>query len=258
MEVWVRSFRTSAKMFRLAARSSLTRALLAAPASSGAAAVATKTGPLYAAAIVDSTTVVRREFAAEAAPKSKLPPPLPLYGLEGRYATALYYAAGAKEKLATIEQELANIGEMIGTDAEFTNFLKDPSIARASKAVILKEVLTKLKASTDTVQFFVTLAENGRLPETGKIITAFQEITRNYRGEVKATITSAEPLSDSETAAAKKALAKLVEQGKTVLVDVKVDPSIIGGLIVDVGDKYIDLSLKTRVKQLENIIKTSL
>eukprot|EP00898_Chlorokybus_atmophyticus_P000083 jgi/Chlat1/1075/Chrsp110S01569 len=200
----------------------------------------------------------RRSYATdEVIPKKEhsLPLPLRLFGLEGRYATALYYAAGDKNNLNAVESDLLSLAELAKSNETFRDFLKDPSVPKQDKAKAIVKLLDSLKLNPVTVQFFGTLAEHGRLPQTLKVIEAFEDILRAYRGEVKAVVTSADPLTDQELNEVKSALGDYVEKGQTIKLQTKVNREIIGGLVVDVGDKHIDLSLATRVRVLEQSLR---
>ncbi len=122
------------------------------------------------------------------------------------------------------------------------------------------------------------MAANGRLPITDKIINAYYDILRAFRGEMKAVVTSPDVgpqivsivlgprydlqsrpqvLTEAELSEIKGALSGLVEKGQTISIEQKTDPSIIAGFVVDIGDKHLDLSLATRVKSLENALSAA-
>ena len=93
-----------------------------------------------------------------------------------------------------------------------------------------------------------TLAGNARLVEFDKIVTTFGQLMKAKRGQVEATIISAEPLSKAQTDAVEKAMmAQMGAEGKTVMLTTKVDPSILGGLQVQIGDKFLDLSVSSKI-----------
>ena len=105
-----------------------------------------------------------------------------------------------------------------------------------------------------TKNFFAVMAENGRLGEVEAVIDAFASIQRAAKGEVYAEITVADELSAAQKKSLEKSLSSFVEKGSKVSVEYKVDPSILGGLVVDVGDKHINMSILARVQQLQNLI----
>ena len=178
--------------------------------------------------------------------------PLKLYGVSGRYATALFQASSKKGNLQQVEGDLATL-VAARKDAAFSAFLDDPT-NKATKTKELVGLMKDLKVSETTANLMHVMAENGRLPFTEKVAEDFQSLMMASRGEVPATITSAEPLTKEELADVKAALGKMVKKGEKLNIDVKVNPEIIGGLIVDIGDKHIDLCIHTRIKKVEQML----
>ncbi|XP_058506032.1 ATP synthase subunit O, mitochondrial [Solea solea] len=194
-----------------------------------------------------STSVIR--------PVSKLvKPPIQVYGVEGRYATALFSAASKQNKLDQVEQELGKVSTMI-KDPKISSIVMNPHVKRNMKQKALGDALTKAKALPITINFINVLADNGRLPLTGDVITAFGKMMSAHRGEVICSVTTAQPLDAASLAELKVALKGFLQKGETIQLDTKSDPSILGGMIVSIGDKYVDMSTKTKIQKLTKLIK---
>ncbi|XP_052171632.1 ATP synthase subunit O, mitochondrial-like [Diospyros lotus] len=101
----------------------------------------------------------------------------------------------------------------------------------------------------------VVLAENGRLRNIETIAKRFTELTMAHRGEVKATITTVIPLPAEEEKELKETLQNIIGHGKKVKLEQKIDPNIIGGIVVEFGQKVFDMSIKTRARQMERFLR---
>eukprot|EP00884_Botryococcus_braunii_P023585 jgi/Botrbrau1/9910/Bobra.0012s0011.1 len=175
-------------------------------------------------------------------------------GLQGRYAIALYGASSKANNLSSVEKDLKAVAALAERSEAFRFFLKDPTIPKKQKSTDLDAFLSDLKVTETTKSFFDVLIENNRLTEFSKINSVFETLLADARGQVTATITTAEPLDASSVEELKKDLRGVLDKGQTLLVNQVVDPAIIGGIIVDIGDKHLDLSILSRVKQLERLI----
>ncbi|KAM8733291.1 ATP synthase peripheral stalk subunit OSCP, mitochondrial [Acanthopagrus schlegelii] len=194
-----------------------------------------------------STSVVR--------PVSKLvKPPIQVYGVEGRYATALFSAASKQKKLDQVEQELGKVSTLI-KDPKLASIVMNPHVKRSIKQKTFGDALTKAKASPMTINLINVLADNGRLPLTGDVITAFGKMMSAHRGEVLCSVTTAQPLDAASLSELKVALNGFLQKGETIKLETKSDPSILGGMIVSIGDKYVDMSTKTKIQKLTKLIK---
>ncbi|CAN9514902.1 unnamed protein product [Ophioblennius macclurei] len=196
-----------------------------------------------------STTVIR--------PVSKLvKPPIQVYGVEGRYATALFSAASKQNKLDQVEKELGKVTAMI-KDPKMSGLLLNPHIKRNLKQKAFTDALTKAKASPITINLINVLADNGRLSLTPDVISAFGKMMSAHRGEVLCSVTTAQPLDEANLSDLKVALKGFLQKGETIQLETKTDPAILGGMIVSIGDKYVDMSTKTKIQKLTKLIKDS-
>ncbi|XP_068122159.1 ATP synthase subunit O, mitochondrial [Hyperolius riggenbachi] len=181
-------------------------------------------------------------------------PPIQVFGLEGRYATALYSAASKEKKLDQVEKEM-NRMTVLFKDPKISGVIVNPHIKKALKQKTITDLVTKEKFSPLTANFVNLLAENGRLRSTADIISAFAKIMSAHRGEVLCSVTTASPLDEASLTELKAALNGFLAKGEVLQLETKTDPSILGGMIVSVGDKYADMSTKTKIQKLTKIMK---
>nr|AIX97512.1 mitochondrial oligomycin sensitivity conferral protein [Ceratosolen solmsi] len=174
-------------------------------------------------------------------------PPIQVFGLNGRYATALYSAASKQKSLDTVEKDLLKFQQLLKTDKKLIEFIKDPSIKRKVKSDILHQ--TKFNFNPATINFLKLLAENGRLASATQIVNIFKIIMAASRGEVVCEVITASPLDGDNKSKLEKALKSYLKKGQTIVLTTKIDPSIIGGLIISIGDKYVDMSVASKLKK---------
>lgn len=111
-------------------------------------------------------------------------PPIQIFGIDGRYATALYSAASKQKTLEAVEKDLVKFQSTLKTDTRLKEFIINPIIKRQLKAEALKTIATKVSLSPQTSNLLQVLAENGRLQNLENIISAFKAIMSAHRGEV--------------------------------------------------------------------------
>lgn len=185
-----------------------------------------------------------RSFADAAAAHR---PVLELNGLAARYANATYVAASKAKILDKVESELAALAASAKKSVSFSQFLENPLISRDAKT---KAVESFDKVSPTTRNLLVTLAGNARLSELPKVASTFSQLMKAKRGEVDAKIISAEPLDKNMLKTVQAAMQSQVPKGKTVLIEAVTDPSIVGGLQVQIGDQFLDLSIKSKIDEI--------
>merc|ERR1711959_247375 len=179
--------------------------------------------------------------------------PVTLHGLDGRYATSLWKVASEKGDLAKVEKDLGGFKSHMGSEA-VQQLLSNPSIPKNSKIDAVQALMEKSGYTESTKNFFAIVAENGRLQETGAIIEKFEELQRAAKGEMYAEVTVADELTDKQKKSLQKSLNGFIAKGPKLSMSVKVKPEILGGLIVDVGDKHINMSILARIQQLQQVI----
>nr|BAE41073.1 unnamed protein product [Mus musculus] len=197
-----------------------------------------------------STSVVR--------PFAKLVrPPVQVYGIEGRYATALYSAASKEKKLDQVEKELLRVGQLL-KDPKVSLAVLNPYIKRTVKVKSLNDITKREKFSPLTANLMNLLAENGRLGNTQGIISAFSTIMSVHRGEVPCTVTTASPLDDAVLSELKTVLKSFLSPNQILKLEIETDPSIMGGMIVRIGEKYVDMSAKSKIQKLSKAMREML
>ena len=174
-------------------------------------------------------------------------PVLELNGLAARYANATYVAASKANILEKVEAELNSLAASASKSPKFAHFLENPLISRDSKT---KAVESLDKVSTTTRNLLVTMAGNARLNELTKVASTFQQLMKAKRGEVDAKIISAEPLDKAMLNTVQAAMQSQVPKGKTVIIEAVTDPTIVGGLQVQIGDQFLDLSIKSKIDEI--------
>ena len=174
-------------------------------------------------------------------------------GLAERYATALFELAEDDKALAALENDVGRFATMHDQSDDLQAFIRSPIYTAEEQVRGIQAVLEKAGIGGLAGNFFKVIAQNRRLFAAPAIIAAFRRLLAEKRGEVTAEVTSAEPLSEAHVAAIKEALKASL--GKDVTLDTRVDPSLIGGLIVKVGSRMIDSSLKTKLNALKLAMK---
>ncbi|XP_077588992.1 ATP synthase peripheral stalk subunit OSCP, mitochondrial [Stigmatopora nigra] len=199
-----------------------------------------------------------RQFSTSVArPVTKLiKPPIQVYGVEGRYATALFSAASKQKNLDQVEKELAKVTALI-KDPKLSSVVMNPHVKRSLKQKTFHDALTKAKVSPITFNLINVLSDNGRLPLTGDVINAFGKMMSAHRGEVICSVTTAQPLDQASLAELKVALNGFLQKGETIKLETKSDSSILGGMIVSIGDRYVDMSTKTKIQKLTKLMRES-
>ena len=174
-------------------------------------------------------------------------------GLAGRYATALYDLADNGKVIDDVAADLSALGRMIDESDDLRRLVQSPVISREDQTRAIG-ALVKTSGMQDLTQKFVgTVAQNRRLFVLRQMITAFHAYLAERRGQATAEVTSALELSEKHLSALNDALKSAM--GTSVSVETKVDPNLLGGLVVKVGSRMIDTSLRTKLSQLRLAMK---
>jgi F-type H+-transporting ATPase subunit delta len=174
-------------------------------------------------------------------------------GLATRYAAALFELAEDKHQLDAVAGDLAALAQMIIDSADLKRLINSPVLSRADQGKGIAAVLKAANFGDLTQKFIGLVAENRRLFAVPAMIRAFQKLLADKRGQMTAEVTAARALTAAQQAAVSDAIKRVI--GGTVTIDVKVDPSLLGGLIVRVGSRMIDSSLKTKLQKLQFAMK---
>jgi len=174
-------------------------------------------------------------------------------GVSGRYATALFELARDEKSIDAVRADLDKFEAMLSASADLKRLVRSPVFGASDQSKALSAVLDKAGISGIAANFLKVLTANRRLFAVADVIRAFRALVAKFRGEATADVTVAEPLSDKNLDALKSALKTI--SGKDVALNVKVDPSIIGGLVVKLGSRMVDSSLRTKLNSIKNAMK---
>ena len=175
-------------------------------------------------------------------------------GLAGRYAGALYALAIDSSKVDSLHDELGRLYDLIDESQDLKKLLESPILSRETQRRAITMIMEKAGADALTVKFIGTLVTNGRLSALPRVIQAFQQEHARRCGQVTAEVISAVVLDDSRKAVVEKVVARLAGSDKLSL-SMRVDSSLIGGLVVRIGSRMIDTSIKTKLSRLESAMK---
>ncbi|KAG5643598.1 hypothetical protein DXG03_000606 [Asterophora parasitica] len=182
-----------------------------------------------------------------------------------KYSKAVYGAALAQspKTLDKVHADLANVANSITQQPEISSFLNNPTLSSTERTAALAKFFTKLDGakkepvSEITKNLLSVLSQNGRLGETQGVIEGFNELVAQYKGELDVIVTSATPLAKDVLARLETSLkqSEAGQKAKQLKLTNKVNPSVLGGIIVDFGDKTIDLSVQSRVTKLNSALQ---
>ena len=174
-------------------------------------------------------------------------------GLAGRYAVALFELARDQDVLDVVAGDLGDLRSMLQESADLRRLIRSPVLSREEQGRALKAVAERAGFAALTQQFLGLLAHKRRLFALPEVIAAYQAMLGEHRGEVSAEVVSAVALSDDQVAAVKEQLSKAV--GQSVTLATAVDPNLLGGLVVRVGSRMLDASLRTKLQRLETAMR---
>jgi F-type H+-transporting ATPase subunit delta len=173
--------------------------------------------------------------------------------VSGRYATALFELARDEKSVDAVRADLDRFDAMLADSAELKRLVRSPVFSADVQLKALSALLDKAGIAGVAANFLKVLTTNRRLFAVDEVIRAFRTLVAKFRGEATADVTVAEQLNDKNLDALKTALKSVT--GKDVALNVKVDPSIIGGLVVKLGSRMIDSSLRTKLNSIKHAMK---
>jgi F-type H+-transporting ATPase subunit delta len=174
-------------------------------------------------------------------------------GVAGRYATALFELGLEEKALEQIETDLGRFGEALDASDDLQRLVKSLMFSTEEQGRALGAILDELKIEGLTKNFLLLVSKNRRLFATPDMIRAYRAMLAEHRGEMSATVTAASKLTNTQVTALKQALKAGL--GKDVMLDQLVDPSLIGGLMIKVGSRMIDTSIRTKLNSLKHAMK---
>jgi F-type H+-transporting ATPase subunit delta len=175
-------------------------------------------------------------------------------GMAGRYAGALFELALENKATDAVKADLEQFEAMIAGSADLQRLVRSPVFGADEQLKALSAILDKAGITGLAANFLRVITTNRRLFAVSQMIRAYRALVARHKGEVSAEITVAETLSDKNLDALKGAL-KNVTGGKDIDLDIKIDPAIIGGLIVKVGSRMVDSSLRTKLNAIKFAMK---
>jgi F-type H+-transporting ATPase subunit delta len=173
--------------------------------------------------------------------------------MAGRYAIALFDLALEEDKLEEVEAALGRIDSLFKASSDFARLIRSPVFSAEEQARSLGAIASHTEITGMTANFLQLLVKNRRLFALRDIIAGFRRLLADHRGEMTADVTSAIPLSAAQMEELKATLK--AKTGKTVSLNLTVDPAIIGGLIVKVGSRMIDTSIRSKLNALKFALK---
>jgi F-type H+-transporting ATPase subunit delta len=174
-------------------------------------------------------------------------------GVAGRYATALFELARDQKSVDAVKADLDRFAAMLAESPDLTRLVRSPVFSADAQGKALVAVLAKAGIGGITANFLQLLNANRRLFAVNDVIRAFGMLVAKFKGEATADVTVAEPLNDKNLDALKSALKSVT--GKDVALNVNVDPAIIGGLVVKLGSRMVDSSLRTKLNSIKHAMK---
>lgn len=173
--------------------------------------------------------------------------------LAGRYASALFDLARDERQIDAVGKSLDLLSQALVDSRDFSELVASPLIDRKQAGKAFAAVGDQLGIDAVTKNFLGVLARNGRKNQLQAVIRAFRRLAAEHRGEATAEVVSAHPLKDDQLAALKQQLRS--RAGREVAIETRVDPEILGGIVVKLGSQMIDASIRTKLNRLAEAMK---
>ncbi|MEO0944236.1 MAG: F0F1 ATP synthase subunit delta [Pseudomonadota bacterium] len=174
-------------------------------------------------------------------------------GIAGRYATAVFELAKDGNALAALESDIAELNAAMTESADFRSLIHSPIYSREAQGDAIGAIAAKMGLSDTMANTMKLMASKRRLFVLPQLLAGLRELIDNEKGEITAEVQAATSLTDDQ----KNTLAASLKRsmGKDVKMNITVDDSLIGGLIVKVGSKMIDTSIRSKLMSLQNTMK---
>ncbi len=177
----------------------------------------------------------------------------PVTGVAGRYAAALFELSDEAGVLDRVEAQLGAIAQALSESADLRRLVGSPINSRDEQARAMAAICAAMEIDAPTSNLIALMAAKRRLFALPETIGAFNALLARRRGIVRAEVTSAKPLSDAQRAALEEKLREAT--GAKIALDLEVDETLIGGLVVKVGSRMIDTSIRAKLNQLQTAMK---
>jgi F-type H+-transporting ATPase subunit delta len=174
-------------------------------------------------------------------------------GVAGRYATALFELALEEKAVETVERDLNRFASALDAVEDLRRLVRSPAFTAEEQQRAIAAILEKMEIEGLTANFLKLIARNRRLFAAPDMIKAFRALLARHRGQASAEVTSAAPLEEGQVRALQTALKAALH--KDVQLDQKVDANLLGGLVVKVGSRMVDSSLRTKLNSLKQTMK---
>lgn len=175
--------------------------------------------------------------------------------LSERYVNALFDVASDASAVPAVEKDLLALAKVATTSREFSDFLSNPLLTRKEQADVIAAMLSNIGAHEITRQFAAMLARQKRLPALSEIANLFSSTAAGARGEIAAELISAKEMKPAEVNAVAEKLSKVY--GKKVTIKTRVNPDLLGGVIVKIGSQQFDSSVSGKLQRLRNTLKVA-
>ena len=176
-------------------------------------------------------------------------------GLAERYAAALFELADERRELDAAAEDLRGLRAMLAGSADLSRLVRSPILSREAQGKAIAALAQRAEMSRLVRDFLGVVARNRRLFAVPAMITAYLAKLAERRGEVTAEVTAAQPLSETQLGALTEQLRRSL--GRRVSVEIRVDPALIGGLVVKLGSRMIDASLASKLRRLRLAMKSA-
>lgn len=173
--------------------------------------------------------------------------------MAGRYATALFELAREENKLEETERALVGLSASLDESEDLRRLVRSPIFSATEQSEALAEIAKQARLPTLAANFLQLLVKNRRLFALRDIIAGFRKLAADHRNELTADVTSAVALSESQADELKATLK--AKTGKSITLIEKVDPAILGGLVVKIGSRMVDSSIRTKLNNLKYAMK---
>jgi len=174
-------------------------------------------------------------------------------GVAGRYASALFELANEQNQLDEVDSDLGKFQTLLDQSKDLNRLVKSPAFAAEDQERAMAAVMDWASIGATTGNFLKVVTRNRRLFASEDMIKSFRTLLARHRGEVAADVASAVALTEAQLAALRDKLKS--SYGKDVRLDAKVDPSLLGGLVIKIGSRMFDSSLKTKLTNLKVVLK---
>jgi F-type H+-transporting ATPase subunit delta len=173
--------------------------------------------------------------------------------MAGRYATALFELAREANAIDTVKSDLERFDALVTESPDLNRLVRSPVFSAAEQLHALSAVLARAGIGGLAAQFLKLVTANRRLFAARDMVRGYRKLVAEHKGEATAEITVAEKLRDDHVTALKRALKTI--SGKDVALNIKIDPAIIGGLVVKLGSRMVDTSLRSKLNAIRHAMK---